>query len=98
MGTIRACLDLGLAVPDQVAVIGATGLDVAAYSRPSLTVLNTPMEQIGREAARMLLEMAREGVRRMTGCYIPSTMTIRESCPIPPELLARTQAEILQAP
>lgn len=98
LGALRACEELGLKVPEQVAIIGATGLDVAAYSRPSLTVLNTPMEQLGQEAGRMLMEMAREGVRRMTGCYIPAPITVRESCPIPTDILATEQRHVLEAP
>lgn len=94
LGAIRACRELGLSVPEQVAVIGATGLEVAAYSHPSLTVLDTPMENMGADAAAMLLEMAREGVRRMSGRYAKANLTVRESCPIPTEVLAEAQATI----
>lgn len=94
MGAIRACRDRGLSIPDEVSVIGATGLQAAAYSHPSLTVLETPMEQLGREAAQMLLEMAREGTRRILGRYVPSAIIVRESMPIPAELLKQEQAAI----
>jgi LacI family transcriptional regulator len=98
LGAIRACRELGLAVPEQVAVVGSTGLDVAAYSHPSLTVLDTPMEQMGSNAGQMLLEMAREGVRRMTGRYVKANLTIRESCPIPADLLAQEEAAVDKTP
>jgi DNA-binding LacI/PurR family transcriptional regulator len=41
------------------------------------------MEHMGRAAAQMLLEMAREGVRRLLGRYIPARLIVRASCPIP---------------
>jgi len=98
LGVIRACRKLGLSVPKQVAVIGSTGLEMAAYSHPSLTVLDTPMEQMGAEAAQMLLEMAREGVRRMSGRYVKANLTIRESCQIPAEILKQEQSAIDASP
>ena len=98
LGAIRACRELGLSVPDQVAVIGATGLEVSAYSHPSLTVLETPMEEIGDTAGHMLLEMAREGVRRMSGRYLKTGLTIRESCPIPAKLLECETAAVDHLP
>lgn len=94
LGAIRACRELGLSVPNDVAVMGATGLQLAAYSHPSLTVLDTPMELIGRHSAQMLLEMAREGVRRMIGRYVPSSIIVRQSLPIPDELLRQEQQAI----
>jgi len=94
LGAMRACRDLGLSVPGQVDIIGSTGLRSSAYSQPSLTVLDTPMEQMGGAAAQMLVEMAREGVRRMSGRYAKASLIIRESCPIPADLLAQEQAVI----
>lgn len=98
LGAIRACRDLKLSVCDDVAVIGATGLQIAAYSHPPLTVLDTPMEQLGREAAQMLLEMAREGTRRVIGRFVPSSVLVRESLQIPEGLLKSEQAAIEQMP
>jgi len=92
LGAIRVCRELGLSVPEQVAVIGSTGLEFAAYSHPALTVLQTPMEPMGANAGQMLLEMAREGIRRMAGRYAPAELIVRESCPIPAQLLEREQA------
>lgn len=94
LGAIRACRDMGFSVPEQVAVIGATGLQVAAYSHPPLTVLDTPMEQLGREAAEMLLDMAREGTRRVIGRYVPSSIIVRGSLPINDGLLEQEKSAI----
>jgi DNA-binding LacI/PurR family transcriptional regulator len=87
LGAIRYCREHNLAVPGDVGVIGATGLDVAAYAHPSLTVLQQPMEAMGIEAARMLLEMVREETRRLVGRFVPSPLIPRESLPIDAELL-----------
>jgi len=46
----------------------------------------------------MLLEMAREGVRRMIGRYVPANIVVRESCPIPAAVLAAERAAVEQSP
>ncbi|MFT3789316.1 MAG: substrate-binding domain-containing protein [Tepidisphaeraceae bacterium] len=92
LGAIRACRELNLNVPGDVSVIGATGLQVGAYAHPSLTVLQTPMELLGREAAQMLLEMARGGHRRVVSRRLPASIVVRESMPIPEDLLSQERA------
>jgi DNA-binding LacI/PurR family transcriptional regulator len=98
LGVIRACRELGLAVPGQVAVVASTGFEFAAHASPSLTLLETPMEQMGAAAGQILLEMAREGVRRMTGRCLKADLIVRESCPIPPDVLAQETAAVDRSP
>lgn len=86
-GAMRLLRELDVKVPGQVGVIGSTGLKMAEYTHPSLTVLPVPMEQMGEAAAQMLLEMSREGVRRMIGRYVPAPLVVRESFPIPQKLI-----------
>jgi len=93
LGAIRYCREHNLSVPGDVGIIGSTGLDVAEYSHPSLTVLQQPMEAMGIEAARMLLEMVREETRRLVGRYVPSPLIARESLPVEAELLNQLTPE-----
>jgi DNA-binding LacI/PurR family transcriptional regulator len=92
LGAIRALRERGVDVPSQVGVIGATGLRMGEYTHPSLTVIDTPMERMGREAARMLLEMSRENVTRLIGRIVPASVVVRESFPIPQELINEESA------
>ncbi|MCD4825178.1 MAG: GntR family transcriptional regulator [Phycisphaerae bacterium] len=86
VGAIRACRECGLNVPEDVGVVGATGLQLAQYVSPPLTVLLQPTEMMGRHAGNMLIEMMREGVRRIVGRRIPSPIIFRESLCVPDEL------------
>lgn len=95
LGAIRACRESGLDVPAQVSVVGSTGLQLSAFSQPPLTVLETPMEQMGAEAAKMLLEMVQSGARRVIGRYAKVNVIVRQSCPIPDELL-RCERELIE--
>jgi LacI family transcriptional regulator len=53
----RACELLGISVPRDVAVIGADGFDAALNSRPSLTTVRVPCEEIGFEAGKLAAAM-----------------------------------------
>ncbi|HZZ43446.1 MAG TPA: substrate-binding domain-containing protein [Tepidisphaeraceae bacterium] len=96
LGALRALRERNVNVGTDTFLVGSTGLQLATYANPPLTVIQTPMEQMGREAARMLLEMHREGVRRMIGRYVASPVVVRDSCPISPELLDRELKQIEQ--
>jgi DNA-binding LacI/PurR family transcriptional regulator len=92
IGAIRCLRDRKLSVPAQVGVIGATGLKLGEYTHPSLTVLANPMERMGQEAARMLLQMSRESISRLVGRYVPAPLIVRESFPIAEELIKEESA------
>jgi DNA-binding LacI/PurR family transcriptional regulator/DNA-binding transcriptional regulator YhcF (GntR family) len=94
IGAMRAFREAGLAVGRDVKVIGTTGLGLAAYTNPPMTVSEVPMESMGRHAARMLLEMARGGTRRMLGRYIPARLIVRESWPIEAEMLDEERRQL----
>jgi LacI family transcriptional regulator len=92
LGAMRLFREQGIGVPSEVGLIGATGLTMGAYTHPSLTVLETPMERMGQEAGRMLLQMSRQNVTRLVGRYLPAPIVVRESFPIPAELLKEESA------
>ncbi|HTZ66683.1 MAG TPA: LacI family DNA-binding transcriptional regulator [Roseiarcus sp.] len=79
-GAVDALREMGLAVPDDVAVVGFDNWDVMTEAaRPALTSIDMNLDALGREAGASLLEMmaGRElaGVRRL-----PCALVIRDSC------------------
>lgn len=84
-GAIHALKEAGLRVPEDVSVIGATGLEWSAHLDPPLSVMAQPMEEMGHTAAKMLLEMIREGTRRYAPRRIPCPLILRESMKISEE-------------
>ena len=85
-GAIRAVREAGIRIPDDVGVIGATGLKLYEQTDLPLTVLAQPMEQMGRHAAEMLTFMIREGVRRMVGRRVPGSLIFRQSLNVSDQL------------
>ena len=61
VGALRACAELGLGVPEDVAVVGCDDIMIAGLVSPALTTLRAPKYEIGAYAARMLLESAGGG-------------------------------------
>ena len=79
-GAVDALREMGLGVPDDVAVVGFDNWDVMVEAaRPPLTSVDMNLEALGREAGASLMEMmagrALKGVRRL-----PCSLVIRDSC------------------
>ena len=54
-GALRALRAAGRRVPDDVAVVGFEDSAVARYTQPPLTTVRQPIEEMGRQATRLLL-------------------------------------------
>jgi LacI family transcriptional regulator len=57
MGVMRAALDLGLRVPQDVSVIGCDGIQLGSFMNPALTTLRLPIHQMGATVADMILRL-----------------------------------------
>ncbi|NLF79215.1 MAG: LacI family transcriptional regulator [Chloroflexi bacterium] len=79
-GAIRACTELGVRVPDDIAITGCDDIQLATLVQPSLTTLQTPKEEIGALAVNMLLERI-DGQRKHEPVIIEQRLIIRESAP-----------------
>jgi len=55
VGALRALRAAGRRVPDDVAVVGFEDSAVARYAHPPLTTVRQPIEELGRQATRLLL-------------------------------------------
>ncbi len=91
IGAIRACVNHGLRVPEDVSVIGFDDMESAAFHNPSLTTIRQPLTQMGTVAARILLERIRGRVDAPAVVPITPEIVIREST-CPPKL-KRTPAK-----
>lgn len=81
MGAMKACQDDGLHVPDDVAVVGSTGIEVGEHSTPTLTTINLPMIEMGHEAAKMLLFLIDSQKQEVPGEILPVHLVRRGSTP-----------------
>ena len=81
VGALQACLQLGLSVPDNVAIIGYDDINLAALVTPSLTTIHIPIVEIGARAIQMLLEQMSDASVEPTQTYFQPQLIVRESAP-----------------
>jgi DNA-binding LacI/PurR family transcriptional regulator len=56
-GALRALRDAGRRVPDDVAVVGFDDAPIARQASPPLTTVHQPVEEMGRQMARLLVAL-----------------------------------------
>jgi DNA-binding LacI/PurR family transcriptional regulator len=79
IGAIRAFLDAGLRVPDDVSVVGFDDIQNAAFHNPRLTTVRQPLREMGRIAARVLLERINGPERSDEFVTVETELIVRDS-------------------
>jgi LacI family transcriptional regulator len=80
LGATLAAEELGLRVPDDVAVTGWDDVMAARHSRPGLTTVRQPMRELGGWAARQLQRRLSGDASGPTHEVLPTQLVIRASC------------------
>lgn len=57
MGALHAVQDYGLRVPQDIGIVGFNDDPMISYQRPALTTVKIPINKMGREAAKMLINI-----------------------------------------
>ncbi|GIG21986.1 LacI family transcriptional regulator [Cellulomonas chitinilytica] len=73
---------LGLRVPEDLSVIGFDNVPESAMATPPLTTISQPLQQMGAEALRMLVDLI-DGKERSTHSRLPTALVERSSCAPP---------------
>jgi LacI family transcriptional regulator len=77
IGILRAARDLGLRVPQDLAILGFDDLDVADYT--GLTTINQHLDESGRVAVELLLSRLVDPARSIQHIQLPLTIVERET-------------------
>ena len=75
VGLIRCARDLGIAIPQDVAVVSFDGIKDSSFSTPRLTTFRQPIQEMAEAAVSALLDDSPEPQGIFHG-----TLLIRESC------------------
>jgi LacI family transcriptional regulator len=80
IGVMRAVRELGLAVPDDLSLVGIDDFEWANLFEPRLTLVEQPCTELGRQAAALLVERiaAPKGARKSV--RLPAKLQTRASC------------------
>jgi LacI family transcriptional regulator len=72
--------DLGLRVPDDVSIIGFDNIPESALSEPPLTTIDQSIQQMGYEAARLLVELIANPDQEPQHVRVPTRLVQRQTC------------------
>lgn len=79
VGVIRAALENGIAVPDQLSVIGVDDIPMASFYTPQLTTLRQDFGEIGQLAAKLLRHAIRRPESHSQHLQLPAQLIVRQS-------------------
>jgi LacI family transcriptional regulator, galactose operon repressor len=80
VGTLLALRDLGLRIPDDVALVGFDDLEWTTLIEPPLTVVRQPVQAIGRQTAERLLARMRGDRSQPRRIRLATEFVVRGSC------------------
>ena len=75
---IKASIEMGKRVPEDVAVVGFDDIQLASIMNPSITTVRQPRAQIGSLATEMLIKLI-EGKDKPSSMYLGAEFIVRES-------------------
>lgn len=93
IGAIRCLHEQGVAVPEQMAVVGFDGMEVSDLITPSLTTVVQQSLRMGAEAVRLLLRRIREPDLPAQQVVLPVELQIRASTTVAKAVVSPSSAK-----
>jgi len=79
IAAMDAARERGLRIPEEISILGFDDVPQASMVRPSLTSVRQPLEQMGRTAAQVLLDILRNPNHSHKRIELPTELIIRDS-------------------
>jgi DNA-binding LacI/PurR family transcriptional regulator len=80
VGALKACAELGRAVPEDIAIVGFDDIPLASLVTPALTTIHLPRYELGWLAGETVLRSI-NGETSGTDTVLPVELVIRASAP-----------------
>jgi LacI family transcriptional regulator len=80
IGALRAASECGRRVPADLAIVGFDNIELAAYTTPPLTTIGQPIQNMGRIAAKLIIERIKDRTLPPRCETLPAALVIRDSC------------------
>ncbi len=80
-GVLRACKEMKLDVPEQIAIISHDNIALSSLLIPSLSTVDIPKEELGQQAIQMMMSMLEQPERTPATIQLTPQLILRESCP-----------------
>ena len=79
----RRCVwphEMGLSVPEDLSVIGFDNIPESALTTPPLTTIDQSIQEMGYEAAKLLVGLINEPDSDPIHLTLPTELVVRQSC------------------
>ena len=80
LGLLRAAFERGLRVPRDLAVVSFDGIAGSAYSIPSLSTVQQPLDELGALAVQRVLAQSADERPDGETIRLTTKLIVRESC------------------
>ncbi len=84
LGALQALRRRGVAVPEEVALVGFDGIEEGRFVTPPLTTVLQPLQEMGAAAVDLALQALEGG--KPADLHLAAAPVIRQSCGCPPRL------------
>lgn len=78
-GALRAALQLGIKVPEELSVMGHNNYRISELTTPPLTTVTIPMLDMGQKAGEILLRKISEPSSPVENIFLPCQLLIRDT-------------------
>ncbi len=79
LGAIQGATKAGFKVPEDISIMGATGLEIGEHSNPKLTTVASPMYTLGLTCVNFLVGSIEAEIIKRRGATLEPKLLIRES-------------------
>ncbi|MBV7505563.1 LacI family transcriptional regulator [Bacillus sp. sid0103] len=79
IAAMRAVIENNLRIPEDIAFFGVDNIEMGKYSTPQLSTVEIPKYEMGRMAAKTIMEMAEEKIKLPIKLILPFELVLRES-------------------
>lgn len=78
-GVMQCLLDRGIRIPEDISLVGFDDISLASFMPVPLTTIRQPKQDIGRQAAQLLLKMIEEEPNLCELVRLPTSLIVRSS-------------------
>lgn len=83
IGAMKAAKEAGRRIPEDLSVIGIDDIETCQDTKPMLTTIHIPMEDLGTMTAKVLIDRIETGKRIPMKVELPFRLIRRDSCAAP---------------
>ncbi len=79
LGALDYCRAVGIAVPEQISLMGFDNVDISSLVHPRLSTIACPIDELAKSAARLALDLASGQQPEQAPLLFPPTLVMRDS-------------------